>query len=217
MSRDIDAAAAAQLLDLLRGQRSARSFTPDLVPVEVERALLDAARCAPSAEDSQPWYFVVVRTQEAKERLNWVARDSERLYSTWYAAAPGLPDFTTVPLCIAVFADGREAQPYVEGELPHVTAAAMAAQNIWLAAQALGLGAFMWEHLEQDQIKAVLGVPHHQHFVGLLCIGYAEGPAREPAPRRHLEEVTGWEWFRVKEGSETPPDKRKLLDEFLDF
>ena len=212
----------ANVLQAILERRSHRKFTNQPVPEEAVHLILEAGRWAPSADNAQPWYFVVVRDTATKERINWVARDSQGLYSMWLSSLPHagdraeLPDFTRIPLCIGVFADGRESRPYVEAEQSHITAAAMAAQNMWLSAHALGLGACMWSHIEQDQIKTVLGVPHHEYFVGVLGIGYPDED--EPAgerERRTLEEVVGWEWFRVKQGQPVPPQKLQLLAEFL--
>ena len=213
--------AESPVLRAILDRRSYRSFTGRPVPEEAEATILEAGTYAFSSEGTQPWYFIVVREAATKERLNWVARDSECLYGMWTPVdrqgrtSVEPPDFTRIPLCIAIFADNRESPPFVEGEMSHIVAAAMATQNMWLAASALDLGASMWTHLEQDQTKSVLGVPHHEYFVGILGIGYPEGTAEEEPSRRPLEEVTGWEWFRVRRGQSVPTAKLDLLKEYL--
>ncbi len=56
--------------ELTAARYSCRSFDQDL-PVEREKltACLEAAHLAPSAENSQPWRFVVVRGTEQVQRL----------------------------------------------------------------------------------------------------------------------------------------------------
>jgi nitroreductase len=211
---------AAAVTAVIRGRRSVRQFRPDPLSDEVLNELLEAVRWAPSADNGQPWYVVVVRDESTKQRLNAVAAESRDLYELWAATLPqggrlsGLPDFTEIPLCLAVFADPRQAPAYVEGEQSHILAAGMAIQNLWLAAHARGLGACLWTHLEQDQMKSILGVPHHYYFAGVVGVGYPMGD-RERRGRKSLSEIAGYEWFKTRPGEGPPPEKLDLLHEFL--
>ena len=58
-----------ELLKVMTDRRSIRRFKPDVVPEEMIRELLDAARLAPSGGNCQPWRFVVIKSQSCKERL----------------------------------------------------------------------------------------------------------------------------------------------------
>ncbi len=60
---------ATKFLELVRSRRSIRRFLPK--PVEREKILtcLEAARLAPSAENVQPWRFVVIDDPDLKKRL----------------------------------------------------------------------------------------------------------------------------------------------------
>jgi nitroreductase len=211
---------AAAVTAVIRGRRSVRQFRPDPLSDEVLNELLEAVRWAPSADNGQPWYVVVVRDESTKQRLNAVAAESRDLYELWAATLPqggrlsGLPDFTEIPLCLAVFADPRQAPAYVEGEQSHILAAGMAIQNLWLAAHARGLGACLWSHLEQDQMKSILGVPHHYYFAGVVGVGYPMGE-QEQRDRKSLFEIAGYEWFKTRPGESPPSDKLALLREFL--
>ena len=48
------------VLRVASSRRSVRRFRPDPVPWELVEAVLEVARQAPSAANSQPWEFVVV-------------------------------------------------------------------------------------------------------------------------------------------------------------
>ena len=50
-------------------KRDWRSYADRQVPEDVQRRILDAGRLAGSAVNRQPWTFVVVESDEAKERL----------------------------------------------------------------------------------------------------------------------------------------------------
>jgi nitroreductase len=216
------AATGQTVLRSIRERRSTRRFRPDPVPDELLAELLEAIRWAPSADNGQPWYVVVVRDEATRRRLNVVAAESRSLYELWSGSLPAggrlasLPDFLEVPLCLAVFADPRQSPAYVEGEQSHVLAAGMAIQNAWLAAQAAGLAACFWSHLEQDQMKSILGVPHHFYFAGILGIGFPADDAEEsPRQRKPLAEIVGHGWFKVPAGGAPPADKLALLEEYL--
>ena len=210
--------------EAIRGRRTCARFRSEPLPEALLGELLEAARWAPSADNSQPWYLIVIRDPSTKRRLNAVAAESRSLYDLWASALPPAaphtlsPDFTAVPLCLAVFADPRLSPAFVEGEQSHVLAAGMAIENIWLAAHARGIGACLWTHLEQDQLKSILGVPHHYYFAGLLGLGYpAEGDKDTPGvrQRRSLSESVGYEWFKTSPGQPPPAEKLALLAEYL--
>ena len=53
-------------------KRDWRSYSDRPVPEEVRRRILDAGRLAGSAVNKQPWRFVVVESDDAKERVSQV-------------------------------------------------------------------------------------------------------------------------------------------------
>jgi hypothetical protein len=57
------------LLKTIRERRSARAFQPVSIPGETIEAILRLTINAPSANNLQPWEFVVVRDEE-KDRLS---------------------------------------------------------------------------------------------------------------------------------------------------
>ena len=65
-----------QLEEGISGRRSIRAFRPDPVPSAVLQELVDQARWAPSAANTQPWEFTIVggeRLQTLRERLRATA------------------------------------------------------------------------------------------------------------------------------------------------
>ena len=218
------------VLDAIRSRRSVRKWLNRPVPPEAVQQILEAGRWAPSAGNFQPWCFIVVEQPETKERVQKVAEESKNLSRVW---APFfregnkrgyIVDLRHVPLGIAIFADSRHAPPHVGGQIGHIIGASLAAQNMWLAAHALGLGACFWSHMLPDKMKAILGVPHHWDFVGLLGIGYTDGDGSPDGyntsdaqywERRPLDEVAYYEWYQTKQGEAPPAEKVSLMQEFL--
>lgn len=58
-----------QFDEVIQKRRSIRNFNPDPVPDQAINDILEAARLAPSGSNIQPWRFVVIRSQEMKEKL----------------------------------------------------------------------------------------------------------------------------------------------------
>lgn len=59
-----------KLIEAIKARRSIRKFKPDPVSDQQIKELLEAARLAPSGVNLQPWRFVVVKSTEARKRLN---------------------------------------------------------------------------------------------------------------------------------------------------
>jgi len=163
---------------LIRGRRSVRSYRDDPVPEEAIALVLEAARWAPSAVNSQPWHFVVVRSAGRRRALAEQARLFGVLRWKHLAAAP---------VVVAVVGDRR-------GNRWCPVDCGLAGQNLMLAAHALGLGTCWVGGFEQAQVRGILGVPPGLEVIGLVTLGY---PAREPKapPRLPLEKLVSWEVY----------------------
>ncbi len=220
------------VIEAITTRRSVRKWLPNPVPDEVVSQILEAGRWAPSAGNFQPWCFIVIQSPETKERVQKVAEESKNLSRIWAPyfrdgqSRGYIVDLRHVPLGIAIFADPRHAPPHTGGELGHIIGASLAAMNMWLAAHALGLGACYWSHMMPDKIKAILGVPHHWDFIGLLGIGYPDGDGSpdgyntaDPSywQRKALDQIAFYEWFNVRQGEQPPPEKIELLHEYLNL
>lgn len=205
------ALAAEPLLTALRDRRSIRSFQDrPLARTELER-LLEAATWAPSADNLQPWRFVVFQGQRKAELaallrrfvdemrpganpLLWVHRAGlrrsaqmiERSAATITAWATFGPQ--DVPLRVAARGD---LVPLFSWTMV-VQSVAAAVQNLLLAAHAQGLGAVWmgYPSLAGPQIKAWLG--EGGELMATIALGH---PAESPAQRRRkpLREVVRWE------------------------
>jgi len=57
------------LLNIIKTRRSIRKYKLQEVPEEQINKLLEAARWAPSAVNTQPWKFIVVRDNEIKKKI----------------------------------------------------------------------------------------------------------------------------------------------------
>ncbi len=64
-----------ELKDVIYKRQSIRKYTEQDVSQEDLEKILDAGRVAPSGKNSQNWHFVVVRSQELKEKIGQAIKD----------------------------------------------------------------------------------------------------------------------------------------------
>jgi len=160
-------------IEVLKTRRSIRLYRDKPVPKEILEDIIDCARLAPTANNGQPWEFVVVTDPETRRQIADITP-----YGKFIAVAP---------VCIVVFC--KECTFYVED-------GAAATQNILLAARAHGLGS-CWVAGDKtdygEAISRLLGAPGGLKIVSILAVGYPdECPVREKRP---LDSVLHWERF----------------------
>jgi len=68
-------------------KRDWRSYSDRPVPEDVQRRILDAGRLAGSAVNKQPWRFVVVESEEAKERVAQTVYAHDNIATCAFAVA----------------------------------------------------------------------------------------------------------------------------------
>jgi nitroreductase len=181
------------VFEAIHNRHSHGKVKPDPVPRELIERLLHAAVQAPNHYKVRPWRFVVL-TGEGLGKLGDVMAASQQERH---------PDFPLeafekcrvlplrAPVVIAVGVDKPSEAKVLEIE--NICAAAAAAQNLLLAAHALGLGA-KWRTdiwARDAKVKEFLGFSPDQHIIGFIYIGYPEFES-EPAPRPSFEDRAVW-------------------------
>jgi nitroreductase len=171
------------VFEAITRRRSIRAFKSQDVPKDIVKKLLEAGRWAPSADNIQPWEFIVVRKPGVKRRL--------------VEAALGQAFIEEASLVIVVCAnEDRSAEGYgVRGRsLYCIQDTSAAVQNILLAAYSLGLGTCWIGAFNEDEAREVLRIPAGIRPVVIIPVGY---PAESPAPRnrRPLSQVVHRETF----------------------
>ena len=92
-----------------------------------------------------------------------------------------------MPLAVALIADPTKSGPHIHGEATHVIAGGLAAQNMWLMAQALGLSTALVTHWIEEKVKVLVDCPRPWDLVGVMPFGVA-ADARERS-RASIEEI----------------------------
>lgn len=184
-----------QAIDALLERRSAKTLT-DPAPDESALALLlESASRAPDHGRLRPWRFIIIRGG-ARERLGELMADQLRRKQP-EAGAEALQrerqKALRAPLIVVVAAVCNAAAkvPPIE----QILAAGAAAQNMMLAATALGFGA-MWKTGDaayDDTVKLAFGLETRDAIVGFLYLGTAPTGAVPPPARGQWEDrVSYW-------------------------
>ncbi|MBN2086077.1 MAG: nitroreductase family protein [Anaerolineales bacterium] len=193
--------------DLLFSRRSIRRFKPDPVSEPVIRRILEAAHAAPSAHNTRPWRFIVLRDPAVRRMLaermaEAYARDAEADGQTPEAIrarnARSVDRISGAPLGILALMDEsglpEGAGRRMEGErLLLVQSVAAAVQNLLLGLHAEGLGG-CWicaPAFCPQTVREALGLPERWIAQALIVAGH---PAEEPGKPdgRMLDEVVLW-------------------------
>lgn len=146
--------------------------------------MLDIARFAPSARNSQPWEFLVVTDPAVKEKLAGIH--------------PWAYPLKEAPLAVIVVCDKKKSPVSHQLDCANATVYAM------LAAHAYGLGTVWIQALRnQDEIRKLLSIPEDKYPAAILAVGWpAERP--EARPRRPLTEIT----YLNRYGAKLPSTER---------
>ena len=189
--------------ELVGNQRAQRELKPDPVPEALIAKILEAGTHAPSAMNSQPWRFVVVQDAAVRREIADGARAAWEGFARDISGDQTAPGFKAVdrwamsglaeaPVIIVLCGDTRALPLEQMG-----SSIFPAAQNILLAANALGLGSLMSNlpiYAPNGTFARTLGLPDHIVPLATLPIGY---PARKLGrPRRKpIGEVTSRDRF----------------------
>jgi len=154
-------------IETIMKRRSVRKFQPKLLSNADLQTIIEAGRQAPSAANRQPWHFVVVKSEDQRQKLAEACSGQ-----TWLAGA-------------AVIVAGV-GKPAVNDKWYPVDVA-IAMQNMILAATALGYGTCWIGAFDQERVKGVLGIPEDMTVVALTPIGVPDDQP-EARPRQPLSE-----------------------------
>jgi nitroreductase len=179
------------LFDVVFAQRACREYADTPVDDASIELILRAGTHAPSAENKQPWEFVVVRDPDAQKVIHdlteaaWVTAGrafsetripAELLKEVDEAIAGG--GYRTAPVLVVVCVDLERGMRATVGSsiFPCV-------QNMLLAAAALGLGSALTTLGAQarEELQSLLALPEHVEPSAVIPLGV---PARPLGPPR---------------------------------
>jgi nitroreductase len=152
--------------DAIRARRNIRSFSSRPIADADLTRILEAGRRAPSARNTQPWDFIVVRDPA---RLVELAK-------VWRGAGHIAGSVATIAIVAPVATDDRQAG-LIQFDL------GQAAMVMAVAAADLGIGSGHAAVADQQAARALLGFPETHVLAYLLALGYPAAGRLVPLSR----------------------------------
>lgn len=182
-----------ELMTALKGRHAVREYTSEGVDDATIERLIDAAVQAPSAVNTQPWTFTVVRDPSVLDRVAAEAKaymlatvpaeHAERFRAL--LSDPTFHIFYHAPVLIVISAA-------VPGPWNHEDCS-LAAENLMLAAHAEGLGTcwigFAQGYLNTPQGKRLVGVPESWVPIAPIIVGH---PRALPKAHERRKPTVRW-------------------------
>jgi nitroreductase len=135
--------------EAIKIRRSVRAYDTRQIPDDVLMRVLEAGRAAPSAGNSQPWHFIVVKSPEKREIL------SKRMFTKFLVESP-----------VVIVGCGEREKRF------HLVDVSIAMQQMVLAATAEGLGTCWIGDFDEKVVRDLLKLPDKYDVVCLLAVGY---------------------------------------------
>src|SRR6266852_5241201 len=158
-----------EVLEAIKSVKSVSKYKPDPVPEQKVQAVVNAARFALSADNLQPWKFIVVSDEDAKRK-----------------------HMADAPLVVVACARLDEAVAMIGGYMnSYPVDVGMALANVTVAATSEGLGTSWIFTFNEEKVKSLLKIPADAHVVGLTPLGIPEA-YEAPAGRKHLSEILAY-------------------------
>ncbi|NLD20478.1 MAG: nitroreductase [Clostridiales bacterium] len=173
----------------IQSRKSVRVYKDKDVEDKLIMGMIEAARLAPSGNNTQPWTFIIVRTKEMKEKI---------------ASADGNQKWMlTAPVFIVCVADIKCRVKDTEGmalndDSPEaalkkvIRDTSIAVEHLVLEGQHLGLATCWTGWFEQEDMRQVLGIPSDKYVLAVVTVGYA-GETKAAPKKKALEKIVKYE------------------------
>jgi len=167
------------LMEIIKNRRSIRKYRSDEISQQDLNEIFEAVQLAPSANNLQPWKFILIRNDK-KKRL--IAQ-----------ACAGQEFIGEAPVVVVACAIGRGGYigKYMESWPVDL---AIAVTHLILSAWNKGLGTCWIGDFDEDKIREICSIPHVVRVVAITPLGY---PVKTvpPTSRRPVERIICQESF----------------------
>ena len=168
------------IYEAIKNRRSVRSYQEKDISEEVLSRIFDAARSAPSANNIQPWKFIIVKDKRLRGEVAkhcWNQR--------FIAEAPVIIVACGLPTTSKI--GGYQSSVFVD--------IAIAVDHLTLAARAEGLGTCWIGAFDNAKLKQLLNIPKEANVVVVTPLGYPKSPFGKMGYRKELDEITSTDGF----------------------
>ena len=173
-------------LNIIKNRRSIRQFKDRQISDNELQAIMECAILAPNAMNQQKWHFSVIQNRDFIQRMINVTRENLLNSGVEFLAGrakdPNFSPYFNAPTIIFITAEDKTRFTQID--------ASLAAQNILIAAEALGISSHIMTSTEflfaSEKGKALgkeMGIPEGYTHVCAITLGYCEGEKPPTRPR----------------------------------
>ena len=177
-----------QALEAIRNRRSTRKYKEEQITDEELQILLDAAIQAPSAVNSQPWYFTVIQDKEFIDMMNDKTKEEMVKDENSYVSNVGKSNthiFYNAPTLIVV--SGKKD---VNSSLVDCSAAI---ENMLIAAESINIGTvwigFVRNFFKIKENVKKLQLPQGYEPFYSVAIGYKKDESEKGPSKRNKDVI----------------------------
>jgi len=176
----------SKVLDIIRERRSVREYESRPIEEDKLKLILEAARLAPSASNSQPWKFYVVRDKDKIKALaEKMPLGTHLIINSFIAQAPAVVVATAGPIDLL-----HKVASYVVNKRWYYIDVAIALEHMVLTAWELGIGSCWVGWFDEKKVKKLLDIPGNEEVIDILTLGYPKDKKPPFAKhRKKLEEI----------------------------
>ncbi len=171
-------------IELVKRRRSTRKYSTKTIPIETIDKCLEAARLAPSACNSQPWYFIVVDDEKVKNEI--VEKSLSGIYSSNSFVKKA-------PVIIVVITERSNYAARLGGFFRNIKYSlidiGIACDHLILQAEELGVGTCWLGWFNEKAVKKVLGLPKSTKIDIMISVGYPAKVSEKGKKRKSLDKI----------------------------
>ena len=183
-----------KFLDLVKKRYSLRNYSRKKVEKEKIEICLEAARLAPSACNSQPWFFIVIDNEKNKKLITDKTHLGFLKMNKFISKAP---------VIIAVITEKPNLTSQIGGFLKrkefNLIDIGIAVEHFCLQATEFGLGTCIVGWFNEKFIKKVLNIPHQKRIGLLITLGYPKNNDIHDKKRKPLNSIFKYNNYDNKE------------------
>lgn len=191
-----------QILPEIKNRKSSQLYIEDKkIERDKLKAVLEAARLAPSANNLQPWRYIVVESQKLRHKI---IKEAMPKANYWALSAPCLIVQITNP-SLGYVKDDKDYYLFDCG---------LSVMSLVLEAEHQGLRCRQIAGFDTDTVLRILSIPKNWHVVVIVACGYEGDLERE---RGSLLEKWGRQAYDKIEERIARSGSRKSLEEIISF
>jgi nitroreductase len=183
---------------IIRERRSIRNYTNKKIPKETLKELIELANWAPSPSHAENREFVIITDEKTKKKMD-EATGNQHYGGSALIVVLSKKDWMEKnrfkELCINEWKIGDEKtiDKYFDqwAEMWRIQDAAIATENLLLAAWNKGIGSCWMGVFDEEKIKKILGISDTHSVTAVISLGYFDKSHK--STRKSADELIHWE------------------------